>query len=139
MLATRSNQPIEYISPRDKALDVDSPAFNFSKFMETFDRQYMPIKPGMTPTVFTLKKLTRKLWNGITSQPAHVQNEAAVTFCVTGISNCTDSRGNLIVPEFEGQDAERRLSQKTLDDIWTPNMFPELGKVILVISDLSPL
>jgi hypothetical protein len=138
MIGSRSNAPVEYISTGDAALDHTSPGFDFRKFMETFDRAYLPVKAGRSPTVFTVRRLSRRRFTAISGMAKHEQPAACVAYGVTGISNYMDGR-NTIVPEFDGAGADSRLAETTLDAIFSPSLFAELAQVIVLLTELDPL
>jgi len=46
-----------HIYSKDPALDRDSEAFDHDKWIETGDDKYLPVKDGLTPVRFTLKRL----------------------------------------------------------------------------------
>lgn len=139
MIGTRSNAPVEYISQDDAALDTESSEYNFAEYLKTFDRKYLPCKPGVTPTVFTLRRLSRKHFTAIAGMPKHQQAEESIARGVVNISGFALPNGNSLVPEFDGSGADQRLSATTLDAIFSPKLFAELSQVVIVLSELDPL
>lgn len=140
MIGTRSNATVEYIPQSDPALDRSSPSFNFAKYLETFDRSHLPVKAGSDPTVFTLRRLTRKRFTAISGMPKHEQAEAVVAYGVVGIAGWREPNGNRLLPEFEGTGGvDQHLTAATLDAIFSPTLFAELSTAVVLLTELDPL
>lgn len=139
MIGARSNATVEYIPLSDPDLDLQSATFDFARYMQTLDRQHIPHKLGSTPTVFTLRRLSRLRFIAIAGLPKHEQPNATVAYGVAGVSNYILPNGNTLVPEFEGAGVDQRLSNATLDAMHSPSLFAELLQVIVVLTELDPL
>lgn len=139
MIGTRTNVPVEYVSTHDPALDTAHSDWDFTRYMQTFDRKFMPCKAGSTPTVFTLRRLSRRRFTAIAGMAKHEQAETTIAYGVAGIANFMDGRGNAVIPEFDGAGQDQRLTAVTLDALFSPALFAELAQVILLLTDLDPL
>lgn len=123
----------------DPALDTSSSEHNFGEYLKTFDRKHLPCKPGVTPTVFTLKRLSRKHFTAIAGMPKHLQAEETIARGVVNVSGFALPSGNSLVPEYDGGGQDQRLTASTLDALFSPKLFAELSQIVIVLSELDPL
>ena len=135
MIGTRSIDAVEYIFSRDEALDKAHPDYNWEEYIATCDSKYAPLKEGHTPTVFQVRKLSRKQYVKISALPDEQKWGEAIAFGLKGIKNFCRPVQLLMknVPELG-----ERLKDDVLDDIFAPELFVELGLRILTLSTLDP-
>lgn len=139
MIGARSHDEFEHVYTEDPAIDTESPDLDTKKYFETFDRKYLPIRAGATPTRFKVRPLSRRRFMAISAMPAADRPNATVAYGVTGVSNFRLPSGNMFVPEFTGMGADQHLTGPSLDAFFDPALFSELMTVIMVASGLDPL
>ena len=139
MIGARSNATFEHIYSEDPALDTESLSFDAKKYMDTFDRQYLPVRDGSTPTVFRIRRLSRKRFEAVSALSGHNRAAAVVAYGVQGIENFRLPSGDMLVPELTGVGADQHLTAATLDAFFDGGLFAELMNVIIAASGLDPL
>jgi hypothetical protein len=139
MIGARSNATFEHIYSEDPALDGESPAFDAKKYMDTFDRQYLPVREGSTPTIFRIRRLSRKRFESVSALNGHNRAASVVAYGVQGIENFRLPSGDMLIPEFTGQGSDTHLTPATLDAFFDGGLFAELMNVIIAASGLDPL
>jgi hypothetical protein len=139
MIGSRSNAPFEHVYTEDPAVDYESDQLDTKKYFQTFDRKYLPIKAGASPTIFKLRPLSRKRFIAIANMAGAEQPNATVAYGIIGIENFRLPTGSMLVPEFTGLGADQHLTAATLDAIFDSRLFAELMTVIMSASGLDPL
>lgn len=139
MIGARGNDIIEYIYSEDPALDPEHADFNAKKFLDSFDRKYLPVKDGVTPTVFKIRRLTRKRFMAIAGMAPTERANATVAYGVVGIDNFMLKSGSYLIPEFSGSGVDQHLTAATLDAMFDGGLFAELMNIIMAASGLDPL
>jgi len=139
MIGARSHDPFDHVYSADPAVDGESPELDLKKYFEDFERKHMPLKPGMTPTTFQLRPLSRRRFMAIANLPVAERPNATVAYGVTNVSNFRLPSGSMFVPEFTGMGADRHLTGPSLDQIFDAGLFSELMTVIMTASGLDPL
>jgi hypothetical protein len=129
----------EYISVRDPALDLKHKDFDLGLYIETRDKKHRPVLDGATPTVFHLRPLTLLQWEAVTSLPKHVQDKAAIQFSLDRVDNYRAANGEMLRCVHVGEGDERRCDSDTMKALFAPDLFSELGTVIVRITSLDPL
>lgn len=140
MIGARSNATTEYIFQGDPALDKESSAFDLKQYLRTFDRKFLPIVAGKTPTVFKIRRLPRITATaiaGLESVPA--QGIQTVCYGLVGVENFMNGNGQPLVMDFVGDGMERRLTGPSMDALFSLELFGELMMVITKFGELDPL
>lgn len=133
---------VRHVYSRDPALDKDHKDYSPALFRDTGDLKHMPPKEGQRVAVFELKPLPRRRLNRITSaKPADgdftaEQYNEAVAYGLKAVRDF-EVDGAPVELHFDGDGADQRLREKSLDAIYKLTLFIELGSRILEISDLS--
>lgn len=135
MIAHRSNDRIEYVLTSDPAIDAEHPDYDWDRYLKTADPKYAPIKEGHTPTVFSLSRLTRRQFLRVMSLPDQEQSSEAVKYGLRAIKDL----GRPVELRFKRYgDLGEGLDSATLDHIFSPDLFAELGVRIMTMSTLDP-
>lgn len=139
MIGARSHDPFEHVYTEDPAVDNESTDLDVKRYFQSFDRKFLPVKPGTTPTLFRVRPLSRRRFMAIANLPMADRPNACVAYGVIGVSNFRLPTGSLFVPEFTGSGADQHLTGPSLDQIFDPGLFAELMTVIMTASGLDPL
>jgi len=134
MIASRSTDSVVHVYSQDPAIDKDHPDFDWDRFKETGEMKYLPIKEGQTPTVFQIRRLTRRQFLKVIKSDDAEQFSEAVAYGLRGIKDW----GAPVDLKFQG-DGQERLHPDTLDRIFAVELFVELGARIMELSRLAPL
>jgi hypothetical protein len=139
MLNIRTATARKYISAHDDAVDRKKmKAPQWARFVSgdvEFDK--VPIRAGCSPTIFSLRRLSRVQYEHIEKQEfGAVMWREAIAFGLVGWANFPGD------PSCVTEESERgpRLTDACLDAIFVvgPKVFRELGDVILGMSHLGP-
>jgi len=80
-----------HVYSKDPAIDTESESYDFQRWLESGDPEFLPLKPGQKPTEFRLRHLTAKEHAEIVdkAQGGGALSVAAAAFqaCVTKISD----------------------------------------------------
>ena len=135
MIAHRSTDRIDYIITDDPALDSDHADFDWDKYLKTADPKHAPVKEGCTPTVFSLVRLSRRQFLRVISMPETEQASEAIRY---GLKAVKDFGRPLDLRQKRFGDLGEGLDNDTLDRLFSPELFQELGIRILSLSTLDP-
>jgi hypothetical protein len=136
MLAPRSSSALSYICSFDPALDRDSPAFDWAEYLETGDPVHAPIRDGDAPTTFELRRLTRKQFLRVIGMPSEEQASEAVAHGLRGVKNYQIG-GRDVELRFRRTDLGERMTDECMEQLFSPELFGELGVRILSLSTLG--
>lgn len=128
----------KHVWSRDPALDTDHKDYDWAEFIKTGDMKYVPAKEGMTVAEFEIGPLTRMQFLRVWSLSDLVQANEAVAYGLKGLTGYK-VEGVDVELEFQNADDGKRLNKATLDRIFEPLLFMELGMRIIELSRLSPL
>lgn len=130
---------VPYIWLEDEALDrSDAEAFAraWREYLRLGDIAQLPLKPGHTPAVFTLRPLTRKQ----ILHAANIQGLAAdaevIAYSLVGLSGLTVGERPVTL-EFTKTPLGDRLSERCLDEIFDMALFQDLAARAVEISRLD--
>lgn len=127
-----------YVWSKDPSLDRDNPAFNWPEFERTSSLEHAPAKEGCKLTVFEITPLSRKLFMRVFSMGASLdQMNEAIAYGLKGLRDY-QSEGRPVELKTTKADGEERLTAETLDRLFEPMLWVELGKRILELSQLHP-
>lgn len=130
-----------YISIMDQAIDREAPGFDFMKFAETEDQQYIPLKGSEVPTVFHYKTLSMRRMQRIMSMRSDEvgspeQSFEALAYGLKKVEGM-EVDGKPLELKFETVGGEERVADKSLQAMYKFTLFRELGQHIIKRSDLS--
>lgn len=130
--------PRPYVLHDDPAIDVDSKAYDWPKFVETGDVSCLPTRDGCRPTVFMVRSLTRKQFQHVQGidDVGRKANET-VAYGVVSWKDFVDASGRALTPQTKKSDLGERLSDRTLDEIYSPALFSELAVLVWSLSSLG--
>lgn len=131
MIQFRTTERFEFIHSKDSAIDKEHPSFNWERFMETADKACLPLKSGIEPTVFEVKRLTRDQYLKILEGPKERALEA-VAVGLKSVRNATTEDGAEVKLTFSGE----RLDDRTLNLIFACRLMGELGSFIMGLSEV---
>ena len=136
MITVRLTEPQTYVLESDDALDREHPDFNFAKYSETLDVKHIPLKPGGVPTEWKIRPLKRREYENVM---ALRDNECAliweaVAYALVGVKNF----GRPVEIERKRIGGLDRVTEDSLDAVYKPGVFTELGARVLMISRLDP-
>ncbi len=128
----------KHVWSEDPALDTDSPAYDAVQFIETGDIKHMPARPGETLAIFEIAPLSRKQWQRLSAlESSDEKYNEAVAYGLKSVSGYTIG-GLPVEVKKQTYQGEERLTAPTLDALFEPVLFRELGGRILLLSRLSP-
>lgn len=122
----------------DPSIDRDHADYNWEEFLKDGEMKHLPVREGERLTVFRLAPLTRMQMMRVMEMDGMQRVNEAVAFGLRGADNYTVD-GESVVLEFKHQGDERRVHEKSLNRVFDPMLFAELGSRILSISTLDPL
>jgi hypothetical protein len=93
----------------------------------------VPVRQGYTPSVFNIRRLTRKEYLYVSDLSGSARLNAAVAFGLTGWKDYIDAQ-----PARVKTDVGERLTEDCLDAIFCPDVFGQLALAILGMSELGP-
>lgn len=146
MLQKRLDAQIEYISSLDGAIDREAPGFDWDKYTATLDAKHLPIKAGSTPTVFVLQGLSRDVLGVVvkgfdsSAQWERIEAfDAAVKYGLKRVRNFKNAKGDDVELKFEQSSLGEGLDKASINAIYDPQLFIELGSKIYEASRVHPL
>lgn len=131
-----------HVWSEDCALDKSDPdvfAAAWKAFLENGDETALPLLDGGTPAVFDLVPLTRRQFLRVYSgggSPLEQMTEA-VAYGLRAVRGFEVNSRPADVRSVDS-DAGKRLDAATLDALFDPMLFAELGARVLEISRLDP-
>jgi hypothetical protein len=137
MIPYSTTSTTDHIFTCDTAIDRDSPDLNVAQYIATHDAKYLPIKAGETPVVWKLRRLSRRGFLAVSGAPEHLQSHVACAYGIDGVAGLlvNDQAVDL---KYDRGEAGKRLSEASLDAIFHPSLFNELGAVIINMSLPNP-
>jgi hypothetical protein len=121
----------------DPAIDKENPAYDWKEFLDKGDLKYLPAVEGGTLTVFNIKALSRRQFTRVFNIEGLNQFSEAVAFGLKSVANFRVD-GTEVDLRLVKVDGEERVSEDSLNKIFDPMLFAELGLRILEISRLHP-
>lgn len=122
------------ILEEDDALDKAHPDYDWLQHFETGDRRFVPIKTGCSPSVFYLRRLTRRQYEHVFAQPTEeARFREAVAYGLDRVENY----GPQELKRFRTEAGER-ITDEHLDDLHAAGLFRVLGLRVLTFSTLNP-
>lgn len=139
-ITTRAHKPIEYISRFDPAIDKGSNGYDRAEYERAFDRKYLGVpREGFEPTVFTLKRLTRRQFLYVSSLDDALQNDAAIAYGLAGAKGLKGPDGaDISLGTPKATDMGPMLEAEARDALFAPSLVKELADVIVNLTDLGP-
>jgi hypothetical protein len=134
VIGIKSLERIEYVCENDPALDKGAEGFDWAKYIESGDHAHIRFRDGCTPSVFSLRRLSRKQYLRTVGRPQMEMISEAVAWGLAGVKGL-GSKADL---RFEKTDAGERLSDASLDAVFAPELFAELSLRILSLSGVHP-
>ena len=132
-------QTLRVAHPLDPALDQDNPAFSWDEYFRTGDVKHLPMKDGFRPTWFTVKRLTPAQFRHVMTQGSNFDRAfEAVCYGLTGIDNFTGPDGSQVVVKTKKSEVGPRLTDDTIEAIFSVDVINVLGIRILTMSNLDP-
>lgn len=132
---------IRHAWSEDPAIDKSDPdkfAMAWKEALRTGDIKCLPFREGDQPAVFELAPLTRKQFLRVFAQEGISQVCEAVAYGLRTVSGfIVDGRG--VDLDRVDSDAGKRLSAASLDALFDPVLFMELGTRIIEVSRIDPL
>src|SRR4051812_41162651 len=113
MISIRSTDHVDYVLSIDPALDRDAPSFDWGEYMKSYDRKHAPTKDGCEPTVFKIKRLTRRQMLYVLKQSPAEQAGEAVAFGLESVKNLQGFDQAMV--KRKRTDIGDRLDNETLD------------------------
>lgn len=128
-----------WIWEQDGAIDKDHPDYDHKAFAADFDEKHMPILDGQTPARFTIAPLTKDqfVWAMGQSSGLPMMIEAVAYGLRSVVGYEVD--GKPVEIQTKRADHGQRMTKATLDAIFEPELFADLGIAILGLSKLDPL
>lgn len=127
-----------HVWSQDPAIDRDHPSFSWDAFLKDGDLKHLPKVEGQEYTLFEIGPLTRRQMMRVMSLSGMEQVNEAVAFGLKDVKNYV-ADGQSVSLEHQNQGDEKRLNQRSLDRIFDPLLFTELGMRIIMLSQLDPL
>lgn len=124
----------------DAALDKsDEEGFKaaWEKFLKDDDVAALPLVEGDAPTVFDLEPLSRKAFTAVMKLDGLEQASEAVAYGLCGVTGF-HVKGKPFTIERKETNGSARLTAKTMDAIYDPFLFMELGYRVIAISRIDP-
>lgn len=137
MLNIRTTKTRELVLEDDGALDRKAKGFAeaWKAFLDdACPLSTVPMKPGCVPSVFSIRRLTRKEYVYLADMPGARRLEAAVAYGLTGWRGVFEG----VEPKTTKDSYGTRLTDEVLDEIFVSEVFGVVGKAILDMSDLGP-
>jgi hypothetical protein len=137
MLALQTRNEAEFIHPEDPALNTAAEGFDWENFCNTGDRSTLHLHDGQLPTVFKVRKLTRKQYEHVkrqTSEPDLVRE--AVVYALHRVDNYKQP-GEMELGTKQ-TDLGKRLTDASYEEIFVPSVLLPLALFILNLSNLNP-
>ncbi|HYE58141.1 MAG TPA: hypothetical protein VD948_06530 [Rhodothermales bacterium] len=135
---TSSKERVLVLYSEDPALDKDHPDFNWDLWLKTGDLKHAPTKQGMEPNRYWVRKLRMHRFEQVLDTPGARQVREAVAWGLTAVEGHTFN-GEPVVLKFKKiSDAEQRLTDESLEQLYSPELFGELGARIVELSRLHP-
>jgi len=129
----------KYISLLDPAVDHESPALDWEKYLETRDEQYIPLKEGCQAARFHLRPIEPEQEKYALSMPSDAAKfYEYVAFGLHAVENFTVDGQPVAVKRKTVNNLER-ADKKSLHQIFDADLFKELGGIVATISRLDPL
>ena len=140
MIGSRSTEKVVHIYSQDPALDRDAESFAdaWAEFLKTGDKSKLPIRDGHTPTLWHIQRLKRKRFLWVLDQPDSHRASEAIAFGLKQVDGFTVDGVPFALGFKKFSDSEDRLSEDTLEILFDPTFFGELGVRILGLSKLPP-
>lgn len=137
MLALQTRNTAEFIHPEDPALNTAAEGYDWENFANTGDKASLHFHDGQVPTIFHVRKLTRK-------QVEHVKRQVSegdlvrevVCYGLFQVDNFKQP-GQLEIKKKTDPLGER-VSDVTYDDIFVWNVMFPLALFTLNLSNLNP-
>lgn len=117
--------------------DEDSFDEKWKQFLKDGDVRGLPTKDGAKLTVFELEPLDRKSFMRTLALSGLEQFNEAVACGLRSVSNF-EIDGVPLALERREENGSKRLAQSTLDKIFDPMLFMELGLRLIDLSRLDP-
>lgn len=123
----------------DPALNKDHAEYDYKAYREDFDEKHLPCIEGQVPARFTIGPLSREQFVHAMGQsgglPMMIEAVAYGLHAVTGY----EADGRPVELARQKSDHGQRLTKASLDAIFEPELFADLGIAILGLSKLDPL
>lgn len=127
-----------HVWSQDPALDDQLPGHDWGKFLLTSELSHLGIREGERPTVFQLQPLTRAQMIRVMNLEGMDRINAAVAYGLRAVDGFSCD-GQPVELEMRGKGDDERVSERSLDRIFDPLLFAELGTRIIDISQIHPL
>jgi hypothetical protein len=129
-----------HVWSQDPALDRDADGFDekWQSFLKTGDVRGLPVREGEKLAVLEIEPLNRKDYMRVLGMSGIEQFNEAVACGLRSVTNW-EIDGVPLVLERKEDGNTKRLSVPSLDKIFDPYLFTELGLRILDVSRLDPL
>lgn len=130
----------KYISIKDPALDTEHKDFEagWSEFRRTGDPAHALLKPGQTPVVYTLERLSMESWElAMGFERSTTQQIWLVAFSLRAVDGHGDpDLQKLALTKIRGVGEHVKLEQIKL--LFRPSLVNELAARVLELSELDP-
>jgi hypothetical protein len=129
----------KHVWSEDPSLDKENSAFDWPEFLRTGDLKYCPAVEGGKLTVFEIRPLSRKQFSKVFNMPhgSLEQCNEAVAFGLRAVRDFQVDQQPVEIKHTK-VDGEERCTESSLNAIFEPLLFVELGLRIMELSRLHP-
>jgi hypothetical protein len=142
LLALRTTDTAEFISLKDSALDKDADGFDagYLDFYESGNRSALKLVDGGVPTIFQVKRLSRRAFEHCMRQTSAVdQVREALAFGLVSVTDWFAPGEMKLGRKKSDVGGEQRLDDATMDKFFEYfDIVKELGDRILTLSTVPP-
>lgn len=133
--------PVEYRWSNDPAVDKSHPDYSDDQYLKDFDPKHRPAKEGMTPAVFRVKPLARKVMQRVLRLDKSDQLFECAIYSLVGVSGWEHNGVPVVLDASHMQEADgvTRLKESWVDLHFDAALFMELGGAAFAASGLRPL
>ena len=142
MINKTSTSNVCHVWSVDSALDRSDKALfdaKYAEYLKSGDMANLPIKPGCTPAVFTIRSLTRRVLIRLGRYTSPLEfNSEVVAYSLVGVTGYEVNGRPVELGSRVSTDVAERLSEAALDQIYDPFLFAELADRAVEISRVNP-
>ncbi len=140
MIRLNTTKPVVYVLSTDPAQDKEHQDFNWGKFLLTGDMKYVPAIAGEKLALFHLSRLGHRRYISMFGKSGNELEvcEEAVRYGLRRVEYY-EVDGEPLVLSHKEEGNERRMTEESFGRLFEPSVILELGKRIIMLSDMSPL
>ncbi len=134
----RSAETVTHVFEGDHAIDTE--ASNYALYIETGDEKHLVYKPGCRPSKFELKRLPARTYAACMAEKS-LDGRALelVSYSLQAVENMQGRDARPIKLEFTKSSFGKRLTERCIDDFYSPELFAQLAVRVIMLSSLDPL